>query len=204
MSLHYLSAGGSWRSMWNEEVLPYLRSLQLTAGDGLMIDRRPAGTWIRALPKAATGGGTGGAGSAYSSYFKLSGAPAEGGYAVTVADGATGGNSTAVVNGGTTYSIEPYTETVTGDRLFFLKYTPAQYSGGAETVSASLVIASLGPSGGMFPMLPSGGTDDAYYMQLGRCLWNNGSPRIVQDFTAGVAEFNWYVACNSYAEANYE
>ena len=197
MPLRYLASDENWRSMWNEEVLPYLRSLHLTAGDGLRIDRRPAGTWIRALPGAAAGGS--GAAAGYSSYFKLSGARTSGGYTVTVADGATGGASTAVVNGGTTYSIAPYTETVNGDRLFFLKYTPAQYTGGAETTPAALAIASLGPANGRFPLLPSGGTDGAYYMQLGRCLWNGGSPRIVQDFTAGVAEFNWYVNCNSYA-----
>ena len=197
MSLHYLASGGDWRSMWNEEVLPYLRSLQLTAGDGLRLDRRPAGTWIRALPGAGARGK--GAGAGYSGYFKLSCAATAGGCAVTIADGATGGASTAVVNGGTVYQIAPYTETVTGDRLFFLKYTPARYAGGAESTPASLVIASLGPANGAFPVLPSGGTGGAYYMQLGRCLWNNGSPRIVQDFTAGVAEFNWYVNCNSYA-----
>ncbi|MBQ6353095.1 MAG: hypothetical protein IJJ28_07500, partial [Lentisphaeria bacterium] len=97
------------------------------------------------------------------------------------------------------WSVAPYTEAVAGDRLFFLKFTPPEYDQyGVVTVPESLVIASLGPSGGVFPVLPDGGTDGAYYMQLGRLLWNSGAPRVVQDHTAGVAEFNWFVRCDRF------
>ena len=43
--------------------------------------------------------------------------------------------------------------------------------------------------------LPAGGTDGAFYTQLGRVLWNDGKPRVVQDFSAGVADVRWYAGC---------
>ena len=199
MFLRELGPGESWAAMWNREVLPFLRSRQLVAGRGVRLDRMPSGTVIRALPAASGGSVAAGAAPGYSSYFKLSVASAEADgattHTVTVADGATGGASTAVVNGGTTYSIAPYSEAVAGDRVFFLKYTPARYdANGRQTAAPALVIASAAGT-----TLPSGGTDGAYYMQLGRCLWNNGAPRVIQDHTAGVAEFNWFVNCSQYA-----
>ena len=205
MFLRRLNHGGrEWRDMWNDEVLPYLRSLRPVAGPGLAIDRLPAGTVIRAVSApAAAAKSPSPSGDFYRSYFKLSLSSATADNVttctVTIADGATGGNSYAVVNGYTTYTLAPYTEAVTGDRLFFLKYTPAQYNAsGSQIAAPTLVIASLGAAEGSsdFPSLPSGGTDGAYYMQLGRLLWNNGAPRVVQDFTGGVAEFRWYVKCN--------
>lgn len=200
MFLRRLVYGGrEWRDMWNDEVLPYLRSLRPVAGPGLAVDRRPAGTVIRvasasdaAAPSSPAGG------DFYRSYFKLSLEREGNALRVRIADGATGGDSYAVVNGYASYAIAPYVETVTGDRLFFLKYTPAQYNAsGAQTAAATLAIASLGPAAGSggFPALPSGGTDGAYYMQLGRLLWNSGAPKVIQDFTGGVAEFRWYVKC---------
>ena len=199
MFLHELGSGESWAEMWTREVLPYLRSRQLVAGRGVRLDRMPSGPVIRAVPAASPGSVAAAAAPGYSGYFKLSLASAEENgtttHTVTVADGATGGASTAVVNGGTTYSVSPYSEAVAGDRVFFLKYTPAQYDSGGQIVSgASLVVAS---AAGL--TLPSGGTDGAFYMQLGRCLWNSGAPRVVQDHTAGVAEFKWYVSCSQYA-----
>ena len=184
-----------WRRMWNQDVLPYLRGQRLIAGRGVRINRLPAGTVIDVIDA----GGRGAAGNpdgGYSSYFKLSlGGNGSGGYVVTIADGATGSNSIAVVNGGTTYSIPPYSGAVIQDTLFFLKYVPDQYNSGGQIVSgATLNIAAA--SGVVMPTLPSGGTSGAYYMQLGRCVWSNGNPRIVQDFTAGVAEFNWYLNCS--------
>lgn len=200
MFLRRLNTGGrEWRDMWNDEVLPYLLSLRPVAGPGLAIDRLPSGTVIRAVAvPAAAAQSTSPGGDVYRSYFKLSLENGNGLFRVRIADGATGGNSYAVVNGYSTYAVAPYTETVAGDRLFFLKYTPAQYdASGAETAVPTLVIASLGPTegDGAFPVLPSGGAGGAYYMQLGRLLWNSGAPKVVQDFTGGVAEFRWYVKC---------
>lgn len=197
---HLVYGGREWRDMWNDEVLPYLRSLRPVAGPGVLIDRRPAGTVFRAVPAPTAAASSPSAkGDFYQSYFKLTLENGNGGFQVKIADGATGENSYAVVNGYSTYTLAPYSETVAGDRLFFLKYTPAQYNAsGSQTAAATLVIASLGPAEGSsgLPSLPSGGTEGAYYMQLGRCLWNNGAPKIVQDFTGGVAEFRWYVKCN--------
>lgn len=61
MVLRYLSredSGGvaEWREMWNEEVLPYLRSEHLAAGPGIRLDRRPAETLIRVVPDGPGGG----------------------------------------------------------------------------------------------------------------------------------------------------
>jgi len=199
MRLRELNSGEEWAAMWNRDVLPYLRSLRPVAGHGVRLDRMAAGTVIRVLPAAPGRVGGNGGPAEYSGYFKLTLANTGGGYAVTIADGATGGDSTAVVNGGRVWSVAPYTEAVAGDRLFFLKFTPPEYDQyGVVTVPESLVIASLGPSGGVFPVLPDGGTDGAYYMQLGRLLWNSGAPRVVQDHTAGVAEFNWFVRCDRF------
>ena len=58
-----LAAVNEWRRMWNEEVLPYLRSQRPVAGPGVKIDQRPAGMMITATgvdssaPAAAGGGG---------------------------------------------------------------------------------------------------------------------------------------------------
>ena len=49
-----------WKEMWNDEVLPYLRSERLVAGPGGRIDRRPAGTLIRVVSSGGAGGGRGG------------------------------------------------------------------------------------------------------------------------------------------------
>ena len=100
------------------------------------------------------------------------------------------------MNGYTVYRLPPYTETGEGARLFYLKYTPATYwNTGAVYTSATLEIASRGPEGSGALVLPDGGTDGAFYFQLGRVLWNNGSPRAIQDHTAGVAEVRWYAKC---------
>ena len=153
----------------------------------------------RALTTAASGGivlaqlGAGGAAVAYSGYFTLSVAGSTAStITVGIADGATGSNSIAVVNGGTTYSLPPYTATVSGETVFCLAYTPAQYnSGGALVSSATMAISSVPGD-----TLPSGGTSGAYYMQLGRVVGSSGAElRVVQDHTAGVAYFNWYQNC---------
>ena len=193
MYLKRLSDGGlsEWRAMWNDEILPYLRSLRPVAGPGVRIDRLPGGSLIRCVPapaKAQAAAST----DFYHSYFKLRLVrSAGGGCSVRIADGATDGNSLAVVNGYTAYWIPPYTESVSADRLFYLKYTPAVYwNDGTIHTPATLEIASNDTM-----ILPPGGTDGAFYTQLGRVLWNNGSPKAVQDFRAGVAEILWFAKC---------
>ena len=194
MELRQLSDAGmsglaEWREMWNDEVLPYLESLRPVAGPGTRIDRKANGTLFRAVP-AATAAAPPPAPKPpeYSSYFKLTLADTSGGAVVTVADGATGSNSIAVVNGGSTYTLPPYSETVSGARVFLLKYTPAQFGSDGGIVSgATMVISSV--EGGT---PPSGGTSGAYYMQLGRTVGSGAALRVVQDHTAGVAQFPYY------------
>lgn len=136
----------------------------------------------------------------YNSYFKITVAPVVSGAAVvTVADGATGSDSIVQVNGGSTYALPPYTETLTSGALYLLKYTPATLNANGGVVSsATMVISSLHESGGAIPPLPSGGTSGAYYYQLGRVIWSGGSgiPTVAQDHATGVAYFNWFVGCN--------
>ena len=198
MYLKRLSDGGfsEWRAMWNDEILPYLRSLRPVAGPGVRIDRLPGGSLIRFVPapaKAQAAAGT----DFYHSYFKLRLVrSAGGGCSVRIADGATDGNSLAVVNGYTAYWLPPYTESVSADRLFYLKYTPATFwNDGSVYTRAALEIVSRGPEAGGGLVLPEGGTDGAFYFQLGRVLWNGGFPRAIQDHTAGVADIRWYAKC---------
>ena len=179
-----------WREMWNDEVLPYLSGLRPVGGPGMRIDRGNGGTVFRTAPSTVPAAAPA-AGDGYSSYFKLTLADTSSGAVVTVADGATGSNSIAVVNGGSTYSLPPYTETVAGARVFLLKYTPAQYnSNGGIASSATMVISSV--AGGT---LPSGGTSGAFYYQLGRTVGSGAELRVVQDHTAGVAQFQWFANC---------
>ena len=58
--------------------------------------------------------------------------------------------------------------------------------------SATMAISSIAES-----VLPDGGTSGAYYYQLGRVIWSSGSTptRVVQDHTAGVVQFNWFMNC---------
>ena len=183
-----------WKDMWNDEVLPYLRSLRPVAGPGVRIDRLPNGTVFRAAREGVRAPANA-AGKAYDSYFKLTLADAGGVCSVTVADGATGSDSIAVVNGGSAYSIPPYTAPVSGATVCFLQYNPATYdSGGALVSGATMAISSIAGS-----TLPSGGTSGAYYMQLGRVVGSSGGKlRVVQDHTAGVAQFPWFVRCNQW------
>lgn len=197
---------GEWRRMWNDEVLPLLRSQRLVAGPGVRIDRRPFGTTIRVEAGAAavTAAYIPAAPDPYNSYFKITMAAAgSSSYRVTVADGATGSNSYAVVNGGSTYTLPPYSETITSGALYLLKYTPAQYNSSGTVVSgATMVLSSIHQSGGVFPVLPSGGTEGAYYYQIGRVIWSSGSAptQVAQDHTTGVVYFQWFINCNQYAQ----
>ena len=195
-----LAGVNEWASMWNQHVLPYLRSQRLVAGRGIRINETPSGTRIEVVD--ASGHAAGSIISStigYDSYFNITLAqPTSRAAVVTVADGATGGENVAVVNGGGTWSISAYTETISSGALYLLKYTPAQYgSGGAVVSGATMVISSLHQSGGSIPSLPSGGTSGAFYYQLGRVIWSSGGqpPRVVQDHTGGVVYFNWFANC---------
>lgn len=179
-----------WRRIWNGRALPYLRSLELVAGPGLLADRLPGGTLLQLASETRAAASVTTAG--YNSYFKLTLMNTGGAYTVTVADGATGGASTAVVNGYTTYSLAPYTETVSADRLFYLKYTPAVISGGAVTSAAAMEIGSTDDM-----VLPAAGVDGCFYTQLGRALFSGGAATVVQDHTAGVANVHWFVSCTA-------
>lgn len=183
----------AWRKQWNDRVLPFLDSLRPVAGPGIRIDRKDNGSVIRAVPAAHAPAAV----AWYSSYFKITMSSAvSSGAAVTIADGATGSNSIAVVNGGSTYSIPPYSETITSGALYLLKYTPDQFgSGGAVVSGATMVVSSIHQSGGSFPTLPDGSTSGAFYYQLGRVIGSGGSFRVVQDHTAGVVQFNWFANC---------
>ena len=92
-----------WKNMWNDEVLPYLRSERLVAGPGVRIDRRPAGTLIRVVSSGAADGGPGLTLAAV--VTAPSGAYGVGEYRPVVLN--TDGTYT-VVSGGTISAITPY------------------------------------------------------------------------------------------------
>ena len=41
-----------WRNLWNQQVLPYLRSARIVAGPGVRVSQRPAGTVIEVVTAA--------------------------------------------------------------------------------------------------------------------------------------------------------
>ena len=179
---------GEWRRMWNGEVLPYLRSQAIVAGPGIRAERLPAGTVVSAAP--APGARSAAAPGDYDSYFKLTCTTNGGGCVVKIADGATGGDSVAVVNGMTAYRVAPYAETVSANRLFYLKYTPPVYD--AQGALSSAAALEIGSTDAQYLTAYRNG---CFYIQLGRALFSGGAPRIVQDFTAGVADVRWYMTC---------
>ena len=180
--------------VWNENA----RRSRVIAGPGLLAEETPDGTLLQLAPAdSAPAAAEAEPAPGYESYFKLSLSTVSSGgaitHAVTVADGATGSNSTAVVNGYTTYSLAPYTEVVSADRLFYLKYTPPVYNSTGGMVSSGAVVISSTDD----MILPSAGTSGAFYTQLGRALFSSGAARVVQDYTQGVADIRWYVRCSS-------
>ena len=189
-----------WKEMWNYDILPYLHDLRPVAGPGVRINHMPTG-YIISL-KNQDGGivrSVSDEAGSYNGNFKITlSEPVSGAAVVTIADGATGSNSTATVNGGSSYSLPPYSETISGGALYLLKYTPAQYgSGGAVVSSATMVVSSIHQSGAAFPTLPDGGTSGAFYYQIGRVIWSGGTtlPKVAQDHTAGAAQFGWFANC---------
>ena len=182
-------------SAWDE----HARRTRVIAGPGLLAEETPDGTLLQLEPAEAAAVVTAAAAiPEYDSYFKLSLSVVSSGgavtHTVTVADGATGSNSTAVVNGYTTYSLAPYSEVVSANRLFYLKYTPPVYnSGGGLVSSGAMAISSTDNM-----ILPAAGTSGAFYTQLGRFLSGGEAARVVQDYTQGVAEIRWYVRCSAF------
>ena len=49
----------NWRSLWNNQIIDLLRSLDVTAGPGIRIDKRPTGRVISAVPQYSGGTQTG-------------------------------------------------------------------------------------------------------------------------------------------------
>lgn len=45
----------NWRSLWNNQIIDLLRSLDVTAGPGIRIDKRPTGRVISAVPQYSGG-----------------------------------------------------------------------------------------------------------------------------------------------------
>ena len=145
------------------------------------------GTIIAQLTPDMAGGGGG-----YESYFTLTWDSANN--IVTIADGATGGDSVAVANGWDLYTLAPKSFAITNNYyLFYLKYTPAKYNSAGSLISSASMSIEADASPGGVPSLPSG--DGSFYVQLGRLLWVSGAPKIVQDFTGGVADVRWYIKC---------
>lgn len=180
-----------WRDLWNNDIAPFLRSQHVIPGPGMYAERVGGGTLLNtdAATAAVVDHDPG-----YDSYFKLTLSIPEGdensGYRITIADGATGSSSIAVVNGMTTYQVPPYSETVTGDRLFYLRYDPPVYDGGGSLTSGAQL--AIGSTDREYQPAYSGG---AFYTQLGRVIFSDGVPSVVQDFTAGVADVRWYMPC---------
>lgn len=184
-----------WREMWNNEVIPYIQTMRLIAGRGIRLNHLPAGTVIETLPHAGKAPLNAAPIEGYNSYFKISvSGDTESGYTATISDGATGGNSIAVVNGYTVYQVEPYSEVISQSRLFFLKFTPPGYyfQSGTQYKEAVLEIGSQS----IDEVLPDASQEGCFYTQIGRVIFNNGTPVVVQDYTAGVADIRWYAACN--------
>lgn len=155
--------------------------------------------------KAATGGrarvlvtadttatvmlGGGGGDSGYNGYFKITDASEGDAFKVKVADGATGGASTCKVNN-IVFSVPAWTsEAITATRLIVLKYTAAtKASGETPAADAKVEIVEL-------DAMPSDDAQTAYY-QIGRTIIKDGTMKIAQDHTAGVAQIYWYLLCS--------
>ena len=152
---------------------------------------------ILSLCLALTAVGAAGNQSGYNSYFKLllNVGTGEGGgrvFSVTIADGATGGDSSAVVNGMYTYRVPPYTEVVSSYRLFYLRYRPPVYGSSSSPVVPAEI--EIGSTDNLYLNTQDHQTGD-YFIQLGRVYFINGSAEVVQDFTGGVADLRWYMQC---------
>lgn len=201
MILKALNNSAEWRSMWNNDVLPYLRRLRPVAGHGIRIDYLATGCVISVTNRGEEGAHSAPADDgSYNSYFKLSLSSTTANDTTTwtarIADGATDGKNIAVVNGYNVYQIDPYTEAISADRLFYAIYTPATYTNqGAVDTPASMSIGSVGATGGNSLSLPTMTQNGPCYYQIGRVLFSGGVPKIQQDFTGGVLDARWYVSC---------
>lgn len=166
--------------------------------------------------KAATGGrarvlvtadttatvmlGGGGGDSGYNGYFKIIDASITDDNGKTVnkiriVDGATydagagvSGVSICKVNNKVFY-IEMFSADVSEGKTYCLKYTAAtEASGETPAAAAKVEIVEL-------DAMPSDDAQTAYY-QIGRTIIKDGTMKIAQDHTAGVAQIYWYLLCS--------
>lgn len=145
--------------------------------------------------------GAGGAGGGeYNGYFKIVNASVtdENGKTsnrIRIVDGATynpqtgiSGKSVCKVNNAV-FEIETFSADVSAGKTYCLKYTAAAEAGGVTPAAAAKVeIVEL-------DAMPSDDTKNAYY-QIGRTIVTNGTMKIAQDHTAGVAQIYWYLLCS--------
>lgn len=142
----------------------------------------------------------GGGDSGYNGYFKIIDASITDDNGKTVnkiriVDGATydagagvSGVSICKVNNKVFY-IEMFSADVSEDKTYCLKYTAAtEASGETPAAAAKVEIVEL-------DAMPSDDAQTAYY-QIGRTIIKDGTMKIAQDHTAGVAQIYWYLLCS--------
>ena len=101
--------------------------------------------------------------------------------------------SFATVNGLTSYTLQSYSETITknDNRLFYLVYSPPTYNNnGAVVSSGSMAVGSMQLTSGGGLTMPA--QDDKSYTQLGRVIWKNDEPVVIQDFKGSKVDVRWY------------
>lgn len=146
------------------------------------------------------GYGGGGGNSEYNGYFKIIDASITDDNGKTVnkiriVDGATydagagvSGISICKVNNKVFY-IEMFSADVSVGKTYCLKYTAAtEASGETPAAAAKVEIVEL-------DAMPSDDAQTAYY-QIGRTIIKDGTMKIAQDHTAGVAQIYWYLLCS--------
>lgn len=188
-----------WREMWNSEILLYIRKIRLIPGRGVRVSHVPNGTICETAPAVHPATGS----------VSVEEAPVEytGSFKITVTS-ATSGNITtyttsvahseyqysrASVNGITSYVLPAYTETIArnDNRLYYLAYTPPTYnSNGAVVSSGSMAVGSMQLTSGGGLTMPA--QDGKSYTQLGRVIWKDNKPEIVQDWKGASVDVRWY------------
>lgn len=138
--------------------------------------------------------GCGGSGTAYNSYFKIINASttdAEGNVSnkIKIVDGATynsetglSGDSVCKVNN-MVFNVPTFLADITESTIFVLQFT-------AETDETPATVEIIAVD-----CLPPDTAQNAYY-QIGRVYLTNGSIKIQQDHTAGIAQIYWYLLCS--------
>lgn len=192
-----------WWEMWNSEILPYIRKIRLIPGRGVRVSHVPNGTICETAPAvhpAAAHVSVKEEPVEYTGSFKITVTSATSGntttYTGTVAGTVTSNYvpvSFATVNGITTYTLQSYSETITknDNRLFYLVYSPPTYNNnGAVISSGSMAVGSMQLTSGGGLTMPA--QDGKSYTQLGRVIWKDNKPEIIQDWKGGVVDVRWY------------